>query len=320
MGCLVCGDASSVAADKGGEPPLWVDWDQWEGLAGPFCVPCEDKRARRRAVRERQRLRDLEAYAAVADLADDPAEETRDEDAGLLEGRLAELESLHEEARRLQTRLSQQLAERRRAWLARNAADLDAQRRQRLLLQAQRTSQAQKTQLEALQKTNVFAEAFHIWHDGSHATINTLRLGSSVPWPEVNAACGQMVLLLHAVGTHVRFAWAPRYRVVPMASTSRIDQLQPVRRSYHLQCLQTRDIPRFNEALDVFLDCVGLLAAELASLDPDFRLPYPMAGNGLIGDLSICQRPSDPASWTRACKYLLTNLKWLAAYASRTDQ
>ena len=37
-------------------------------------------------------------------------------------------------------------------------------------------------QLERLKKTNVFNDAFHIWHDGHFGTINTFRLGKCSRW------------------------------------------------------------------------------------------------------------------------------------------
>jgi beclin 1 len=45
--------------------------------------------------------------------------------------------------------------------------------------------------LEALQRTDVLNDVFHIWHDGHFGTINDLRLGrlpsQPVEWPEINA-------------------------------------------------------------------------------------------------------------------------------------
>ncbi|XP_043303949.1 beclin-1-like isoform X1 [Cervus canadensis] len=59
-------------------------------------------------------------------------------------------------------------------------------------------------QLDKLKKTNVFNATFYIWHSGQFGTINNFRPGRlpSVPveWNEINAAWGQTVLLLHALG------------------------------------------------------------------------------------------------------------------------
>ncbi|CAD6230322.1 unnamed protein product [Miscanthus lutarioriparius] len=53
--------------------------------------------------------------------------------------------------------------------------------------------------LELLKHTNVLNDAFYISHHGVFGTINNLRLGHSheVEWDEINAAWGQVALLLH---------------------------------------------------------------------------------------------------------------------------
>jgi hypothetical protein len=67
------------------------------------------------------------------------------------------------------------------------------------LAQIERTS----AHLERLRRTNVYNDAFHIWHEGPFATISGFRLGRTpncpVEWDEINAAWGQAVLLLHTL-------------------------------------------------------------------------------------------------------------------------
>ena len=57
--------------------------------------------------------------------------------------------------------------------------------------------------LERLRHTNVYNDAFHIWHEGPFATISGFRLGRTpacpVEWDEINAAWGQALLLLHTL-------------------------------------------------------------------------------------------------------------------------
>ena len=36
-----------------------------------------------------------------------------------------------------------------------------------------------------------------------------------------------------------------------------------------------------------------------------------------IGGLSVAYGTADPVEWTRAMKYLLTNVKWLVAYTAK---
>ena len=58
-------------------------------------------------------------------------------------------------------------------------------------------------QLEALRRTSVWNDVFHIWHTNAFGTIGGFRLGRTaaepVPWEEINAAWGHAVLLLHTL-------------------------------------------------------------------------------------------------------------------------
>lgn len=84
-------------------------------------------------------------------------------------------------------------------------------------------------QLERLQRTNVYNDAFCIGHDGYFGTINGLRLGRltnpSVEWPEINAAWGQTALLLSTIADKLNFRFQG-YRLKPLGSTSRIEKIE----------------------------------------------------------------------------------------------
>ncbi|GES58873.1 autophagy protein Apg6 [Aspergillus terreus] len=83
-------------------------------------------------------------------------------------------------------------------------------------------------QLERLQRTNVYNDAFCIGHDGYFGTINGLRLGRltnpSVDWPEINAAWGQTALLLATIADKLGFQFQG-YQLKPMGSMSRIEKI-----------------------------------------------------------------------------------------------
>ncbi len=76
---------------------------------------------------------------------------------------------------------------------------LHVEERDALLSKIDRASQ----RLQLLKSTNVFNDAFKIWHDGPFGTISGFRLGRTpevaVEWDEINAAWGQAVLLLHTM-------------------------------------------------------------------------------------------------------------------------
>lgn len=84
-------------------------------------------------------------------------------------------------------------------------------------------------QLERLQRTNVYNDAFCIGHDGYFGTINGLRLGRlnnpSVDWPEINAAWGQTALLLATIAEKLGFQFQG-YQLKPLGSVSRIEKVE----------------------------------------------------------------------------------------------
>src|SRR5690606_19332840 len=86
-----------------------------------------------------------------------------------------------------------------------------------------------ETHLEKIKNTNVFAATFHIWHDGHFGTINGLRLGRlptfNIEWSEINAAWGQVVLLLHSLAKKINLTFK-RYKLVPYGNHSFIQHLE----------------------------------------------------------------------------------------------
>lgn len=84
-------------------------------------------------------------------------------------------------------------------------------------------------QLERLQRTNVYNDAFCIGHDGYFGTINGLRLGRrshpTVEWSEINAAWGQALLLLSTVAEKLGYEFQG-YVLHPMGSSSFIDKIE----------------------------------------------------------------------------------------------
>lgn len=194
-------------------------------------------------------------------------------------------------------------------------------------------------QLERLKKTNVFNDAFHIWHDGHFGTINNFRLGRlpSVPveWNEINAAWGQTILLLFTMANRLNFAFQ-RYRLVPNGSFSRLERIGDGGTA------SSRDLPlyssggvkfgfgesRFDQAMVAFLDCLQQLKDHIESKDPHFKLPYKIDGDR-IGDMdkggdkdgsihaSVKMSGNDEVLWTKALKHMLTNLKWCLAWVCK---
>ncbi|GJP60309.1 hypothetical protein CLOP_g17515 [Closterium sp. NIES-67] len=172
-------------------------------------------------------------------------------------------------------------------------------------------------QSEALRRSFVLNDAFHIWHEGEFGTINNLRLGRlpSVPveWEELNAAWGQAC---HLLFTLARIANCPvAHRIIPMGSFPRISDghnqfelFGPVNLFWST---------RYDRAMLLFLQCLKEFAdfanahdrANHLPPEKSFQLPYKIEGDKIQG-LTVKQSFNRDERWTKALKYLLCDLKW----------
>ncbi|XP_044728982.1 beclin-1-like protein isoform X2 [Chrysoperla carnea] len=189
-------------------------------------------------------------------------------------------------------------------------------------------------QLDKLKKTNVFNATFHIWHSGHFGTINNFRLGrlpsAPVDWSEINAAWGQTALLLNALARKMNLTFE-KYKVVPYGN-----------HSYIYVYADHRELPlfgvggfrymwstKFDDAMNAFLDCLQQFKEEVEKEDPGFCLPYKIRmdknnpeKSGKIEDSAngncyfIKIQFNSEEQWTKALKFLLTNLKWGLAWVS----
>ncbi|CAF4186899.1 unnamed protein product [Adineta steineri] len=183
-----------------------------------------------------------------------------------------------------------------------------------------------RAQYEKLSKTNAFNAAFHIWHQEHFGTINGFRLGRlpsiAVEWSEINAGLGQAALLLNSLAKRIDLQFT-KYRIIPLGSYSYIEDFNERKNGKFVQLpLYTgrRHFSwdtQFDKALIAFLDCVNQFKLAIESKNQRFCLPYKMneKGNGIITDsngyqFSVRSQVSSQEQWTKALKYMLTNLKW----------
>lgn len=148
-----------------------------------------------------------------------------------------------------------------------------------------------QSQLDKLNKTNVFNATFHIWHSGHFGTINNFRLGrlptAPVDWSEINAAWGQTALLLSALARKINLTF-DKYKVVPYGNHSYIEVIDektelPLYGSGGFKFFWD---PKFDSAMVAFLDCMQQFRdkVKIEKGDRDFSLPYRMSKSGKIED------------------------------------
>lgn len=183
-----------------------------------------------------------------------------------------------------------------------------------------------KNQLEKLTKTNVFNATFHIWHAGHFGTINNLRLGrlpaSPVDWSEINAAWGQATLLLAALARKINLTF-DKYVLVPYGNHSYIQVIKDQRELplYGAGGFKFYWDTKFDSGMAAFMDCLQQFKDEVQQQKGEkaFSLPYKMS-KGKIEDAttsySIKIQFNSEEQWTKALKFLLTNLKWSLAWVS----
>lgn len=193
--------------------------------------------------------------------------------------------------------------------------------------------------LDSLRKANVFNNFFDISHEGKFGTINGLRLGCldeiKVTWHEINAALGQLILLLSTC-LNILSLDLKGYKLIPMGSTSKIEKFEvdsagaTSKSVIQLYCTGEFSIGGFfsHNNLDIgmvcLVDVLNQIATHIKKLDPSCQIPYAMTGDKVAG---YCIRPSSRSgweSWSNGCRLLLVNVKWILAfseahYHSRTE-
>ncbi|XP_004439641.1 PREDICTED: beclin-2 [Ceratotherium simum simum] len=187
-----------------------------------------------------------------------------------------------------------------------------------------------QTQLDWLEKINVFSATFEIWHDGPMGIINNFRLGClpTVPvcWKEINAAWGQTALLLLALSNTIGLEFQ-RYRLIPCGDHSYLKALTDDSIELPLFCNGRQSAllnNKFDQAMVAFLDCMQQFKEKAKKGELGLCLPYRIrVRKGLMEDpggrgafYSIRTHLNTEEQWTKALKLMLTNFKWSLAWVS----
>ena len=260
------------------------------------------------------------------------------------------LECARKRRRQVKLLLEQDMSDQVSQWLQRcNEA---SRRRSEAVAEYRSAVYQQKlssNRLELAQKWNVTNDCFYIWHRGPFGVINGLRLGSevatipvdqdeiaapttalvanttiTVPWAEINSALGLVALLLSTLMQKPHSGFRFKNEIVAMGSTSKIGLRRGDTVTYY--DLFTDDNfhffgkRNFNIALTGLVRCLAEAEETVQDRDRTFALPYPIdaspRGEMTVGGLPIAYGPGGE-QWTRAMKYLLTDLKWLVAYTTK---
>jgi beclin 1 len=193
-----------------------------------------------------------------------------------------------------------------------------------------------KFHFNRLRSVNVLNAAFHIWHSGPFGTINFFRLGrlpgTPVEWEEINAGLGQANLLLYCLAHKMKFEFK-RYRLVPNGSYSYIEVIENTQDNKAGDELNMYRIKgykyyfdwdkKFEKGMSAYLDCLSQLEHKISTVDAEFSLPYKINQHKLEdkngSSYSIKFQLNSFEEWTKALKYMLTNLKWTLAWVTSNE-
>ena len=173
-------------------------------------------------------------------------------------------------------------------------------------------------------KLNPINDAFHIWYAGPFATINDFRLGRlpshQLDWAETNAALGEAAAAVYTIAKMGRIQFK-RYQIYPMGSFARISKVDDTRTLYNLFTDGSFSLfPKrnFNTALVGFLSCIDEIGEHVLLHDPTLQLPYKIdTHEGKINSHSISVSSADEEQWTKALKYMLSDIKWIIAWSTK---
>ena len=200
--------------------------------------------------------------------------------------------------------------------------------------------------VQSLTHINALNDAFFIWYTGSYSTINNFRLGSvnnpsntsnsnlsslnnnvltskqqqPLDWLETNTAFGQALLAIDTVSQLIKYQFQ-KYSLQPMGSFSSLIKLDDKSKTllplYIDTSISFSLFPKrnFNNALTGLLTCIHELGIYTQAIDPTLSLPYEININDMkISDINVLLGYSDDESWTKAMKYMLTDIKWILTW------
>jgi beclin 1 len=182
-----------------------------------------------------------------------------------------------------------------------------------------------KKWLDLVRSSHVVNDAFHVSLDLHLATINGLRVGrlpsAPVEWPEISAALGFTLQMLHEIALRASFAFT-KYRIVVDGSFSGLYKLpnggfMALHSDSDISLVRLVQFQGVNAAMSALVECVSELADFLRTLDGSFYLPFTISKD-LVGGVSIKRAwNSSGATWSTALRSLMANMKFILAWEAK---
>eukprot|EP01121_Diplochlamys_sp_Union-15-3_P009552 TRINITY_DN2603_c0_g1_i2.p1 TRINITY_DN2603_c0_g1~~TRINITY_DN2603_c0_g1_i2.p1 ORF type:complete len:136 (-),score=16.86 TRINITY_DN2603_c0_g1_i2:34-441(-) len=129
-------------------------------------------------------------------------------------------------------------------------------------------------------------------------------------------------LLVKTIATRLGVAFK-EYDIIPLGSQTKIIKKKD---SSIYELFGERDLSiikffwyrRFDTAMTAFLKCVKEIQDFILERDPKFTPPYKIdAKDPKIEELSTKLQFNHDQVWTRALKYMLTNVKWILVWLAQ---
>ncbi|KAK6464168.1 autophagy protein Apg6-domain-containing protein [Scheffersomyces coipomensis] len=240
----------------------------------------------------------------------------------------------------------------------RNKLKLDIDKQNNKLEQSKSAYKMHLNHLDKLRNMNIYTTLFNITFDDNdkYALINGFRLGYKIVWPEVNAALGQIVVLLIFLINRLKFNLID-YKLLPMGSHSQIIKFSSShpQSDTHNQSESVESSATFNETTtttvrpssttenpktvlnlyssdefslgklfnynDLDVSMIALLdivsQVETKLMEIDHEIQLPYRISPHKDSIGGKSiRVTSKHEWTDSCKFLLTNLNWMLRYTS----
>ena len=141
----------------------------------------------------------------------------------------------------------------------------------------------------------------------------------TIEWNEINSALGEAASAIYTIANKSNYHFK-KYQIHPMGSFARLsktDDRTSIFCLFHDGTFSIFPKTNFTTAMIGFLICISELGMYVMEQDPTLQLPYDIdTREGKINHLPITLS-NDDEGWTRALKYLLSDIKWIIAWSTK---